>query len=267
MTRLQKMPRLTVSYSSSFVELFKAGDVLVDGVEVGPWFSPSAIWKYRQNLPGIPFYYHAGSLISRVKFQEKAVLRRLGEYLSCTQSPWLSFHIELLPFHVFLLSKHLGIHPSPPDAKQSAQQFVEMLGRIENVVRVPILLENLPSLPLKKYNYASSPEIMKEIISITGAGLLLDIAHARIAATMREQDVRTYIERFPLDNLAQIHISGVRAKNGHLHDAHETLGEEDYQLLKWVLEKSEPQVVTLEYFKGKEVLREQLLRIQEIIAS
>jgi len=261
------MPQLTVNYSSNLVELLKAGDVIIDGIEVGPWFSPNAIREYQQDLPGVPFYYHAGSLVSKIKIKEKSVVRRLEEYLSCTQSPWLSFHIELLPLHVFLMSKYFGIQLTPPDAEQSTRQFIEILGRIKKTVRIPILLENLPSLPFEKYNYAASPEIVEEIVNLTDTGLLLDIAHARVAAAMRKQDVRSYIERFPLAKLKQIHISGVRAKNGSIYDAHESLGEEDYQLLKWVLEKSEPQVVTLEYFRDKEALREQLLHLQEIIAG
>ena len=43
------------------------------------------------------------------------------------------------------------------------------------------------------------------------------------------------------------------------------LQEDDYELLKWVLGKSNPQVVTLEYIKNRSALREQLMRIKDIL--
>jgi len=52
-----------------------------------------------------------------------------------------------------------------------------------------------------------------------------------------------------------------------LRDAHEALGAEDYTLLKWALERTQPQIVTLEYIRTTEALREQLRNLREIIAG
>ena len=260
------MPKLTIDFSNALVDLLRQGSVSIHGVEVGPWFSPDAIKGFQQILPEVPFYFHASSIVSRIKVSKKGIIR-LQEYLTCTQSPWLSLHIELLPWHVFLLSKNLRIHLSPPETKQAAQQFIEVLKRVKKVIDLPIILENLPSLPLEKYSYAASPELIAHIVEQTNSGFLLDIAHAHIAATFQNIDVNTYIERLPLDRVKQIHISGIRTKDGYFYDAHESLEEQDYKILKWVLEKSEPEIVTLEYFREKELLREQLLRLQEIVTG
>jgi uncharacterized protein (UPF0276 family) len=260
------MPKLTVDFSDALVDLFKKGSVFIHGVEVGPWFSPGAIKGFQEVLPGVPFYFHASSIVSRIKVSKKGIIR-LQEYLTCTQSPWLSLHIELLPWYIFLLSKNLKIHLSPPEAKQATRQFIEVLKRVKKVIDLPIVLENLPSLPLEKYSYAASPELITHIVEETDSGLLLDIAHSRIAATFQRIDVKAYIERLPLDRVKQIHISGIRMKDGHFYDAHESLEEQDYELLKWVLEKSKPEIVTLEYFRERKMLREQLLRLREIVTD
>jgi hypothetical protein len=43
--------------------------------------------------------------------------------------------------------------------------------------------------------------------------------------------------------------------------------EADYQLLEFVLERSTPQVVTLEYIRRKDALREQLVRLRGIVGA
>ena len=80
-------------------------------------------------------------------------------------------------------------------------------------------------------------------------------------------EVERYLEKLPLERAKQIHISGTRIQRGYLCDAHETLGTEDYTLLKWALERTQPQIVTLEYVREAQALREQLGNLREIIAG
>ena len=202
-----------------------------------------------------------------MEIRKKATLTQLTKYLKSINSPWLSLHIDLLPWYIFLLSKHLGLNLSPPDPKQAVRQFIEMLEEIKKVIAIPIILENLHSLQFEKYDYAANPKYITEIVNKTDSGFLLDIAHARIAATFQKQDLSSYIERLPLEKIEQIHVSGIRVKNGHIYDAHESLEDEDYQILKWILGISKPQIVTLEYFRKKELLREQILRLKEIVTG
>ena len=70
--------------------------------------------------------------------------------------------------------------------------------------------------------------------------------------TAQGRHVRSYLEKLPLERTMQIHVSGIREQYGRLRDAHESLQEEDYIVLKWLLGKSKPLVVTLEYFREQE---------------
>jgi uncharacterized protein (UPF0276 family) len=75
-----------------------------------------------------------------------------------------------------------------------------------------------------------------------------------------------YLLQIPLERTRQIHISGVREKDGFLVDAHETLMQEDYDLLAWALKKVQPEVVTLEYFRDdRDALRQMLFRLREVL--
>ena len=260
------MIQLTANYSESLVKLIRAQDAPIDGIEVGPWFTPGKIKSLQRALPEWPFQFHASSFMTRYQYQRGA-LNRLHEYLACTQSQWVSLHIELLPVHVYLLSSRFGLHLPPPKIERAKSKFVRLLSMVRDGVQIPVILENLPSLPKEKYVYATDPTVITEIVKTTNSGFLLDIAHARAASSYCGMTIENYLEKLPLERIIQIHVSGVREKDGHLQDVHEAMQDEDYAVLNWALEKSEPKMVTLEYFRELGKLREQLWKLREMIAD
>jgi len=258
--------QLTTNYSAALAELIHANEALVDGIEIGPWFTPQKIGQLQQEFPEWRFYFHAGGLMWRYRSMSGA-LDRLREYLSRFQDPWVSLHIELLPLHVYRLSSRLGLNLPPPKPESAKDKILERLSLVKEALDTPIILENLASLPAQKYAYAALPATIREIIESTGCGLLLDLAHARVAASYQGMEVERYLEKLPLERVKQIHISGARVQRGFLCDAHEALGAEDYTLLKWALERTQPQIVTLEYTRETEALRKQLRKLREITAG
>lgn len=260
------MPRLTANYSDALVELIRSDDAPIDGIEVGPWFTPKEIRHFVLELPEWQFQFHASSFISRVRYWPGAITQ-LREYLKCTQSQWVSVHIELLPLHVYLLSSLYGLHLNPPENTRMIDKLIHALKRIREAVEIPIILENLPSLPVEKYAYAANPDIIANLVETTDSGFLLDIAHARAAASFQGENINSYLDKLPLEQIKQVHVSGVRMQEGYLRDAHEPMQVEDYAILNWVLERSNPMAVTLEYFRERELLRKQLWQLREIIAG
>jgi uncharacterized protein (UPF0276 family) len=260
------MPKLTANYSQALAALIRSGEAPIDGIEVGPWFTPHQIRQYQKELPGWEFQFHAGNYVSRIRYQPCA-RKRLREYLSCTQNPWLSVHLELLPLHIYLLSAYFGVHLDPPDFEKQKNWFIHKLKNVKTIAQVPIILENLISLPNCKYGYAADPGVITKLLEEIECGLLLDIAHARVAASYQGKDVERYLDGLSLDRVEQVHVSGVRMKAGYLHDAHESMQQEDYVLLEWVLRRSRPKVVTLEYFRAKDALRDQLWKLREQISD
>ena len=71
----------------------------------------------------------------------------------------------------------------------------------------------------------------------------------------------------PLDRVVQIHVSGPRVQEGRLVDVHETLQAIDYELLRFVLARTDPQVVTLEYIRDRDALREQLVQLRSLLEA
>jgi uncharacterized protein (UPF0276 family) len=125
--------------------------------------------------------------------------------------------------------------------------------------------EHLPSAYL--------PECICRVVQETGCGLLLDVAHARIAAHDLGMDARRYIGALPLHRLREIHITGVQRLEGHWLEAirqarvdadlvqrfagrlvdHLPMTDEDWKLLAWVMSQihggawGQPWIVTFEY--------------------
>lgn len=258
------MTSLTATYSEALGELIQSSDPPIDGIEIGPWYSVDEIQQIQHQFSSWPFQFHAGSVLTRWRLWPGAK-KQLNRYLDVAQGKWISVHLELLPWHVYLLSAHLGIHLDPPPPSQVRDHFLKRFNRFSNSVDLPILLENLPSLPVEKYNYAADPELATQIVNKTDTGMVLDIAHARIAASFQKRDIEAYLSALPLDRVRQIHVSGVRQVEGQLHDSHEILEALDYDLLKWALERTQPQVVTLEYFRDRKALRDQLQRLGDIL--
>jgi len=233
---------------------------------VGPWFSLDQIRHYQQQLPDWKFYFHHSNLISRLKWVP-GTAELLQGYLQCTQSPWISAHYSLLPpGHVWLAAR-FGWYLPPPDPIKASKWFAEEVGKLMQLSGLPVLLENMPSFPTRKYAFETAAESISEILNRTDSMFLLDLAHAQVAASVFDLDVTEYLSSLPLEKVMQIHVSGPRFMNGRLYDANEDLQEEDYLLLEWVLRRTNPQMVTLEYFKDRQKLYTQLIHLQEIIVS
>nr|MDQ3327776.1 DUF692 domain-containing protein [Chloroflexota bacterium] len=143
----------------------------------------------------------------------------------------------------------------------------------------PLVVENVPCyapgdslLP-----HPRDPHVIAAVCERTGVGLLLDLAHARIAAHNRGEDAYAYLSALPLDRVCEVHVCGPAADaDGVMRDEHQEMGEEDYAVLTWTLERTQPLAVTLEYggtgphFNWRSdaaTLERQLLRLRAICAG
>jgi uncharacterized protein (UPF0276 family) len=234
--------------------LLASGAVHVDRIKVGSWMSDI-------QFAARPVLLH----ISRGAIWPRGG-RWIAEQVRLTRlldAPWASVHLDIgLPYAIYrwpltaLLPRSL--------AERWAVRTLQRWGAQSSV---PLLAENMPRWDRDRPAYVVDPVFITRVIEGAGCGLLLDLAHARVSAHSRGQPARAYIAQLPLDRLTEIHISGPRPSpaDGRLLDAHESLQEEDYALLAWVLDRSRPQAVTLEYSRDRLQLEAQLLRLQELL--
>jgi uncharacterized protein (UPF0276 family) len=189
--------------------------------------------------------------------------------LEATRSPWLSLHLGFAAERV----RFKG-HMLPVSAPLSRDQLFE---RITDSVRraraqlgpdVSLLRENLDYCPEGAYEHVCEPEFIGGALEATDCKLLLDLAHAQVSARWLGLDIETYLERLPLERLHELHVSSPRAQpgnSGQLDDVHETLTEQDYALVRWVLGRARPRAVVLEYRRDLVELRQQLSRLATVV--
>ena len=252
-----KMIRLTTSFSNPLVELIQSNNAPIDAIQVGEYLGVAKLIQCQKLLPEWQFHFHANRLGIKP--------RTIAEFKTClhyTQSPWASVHLALLPSYLVRAALRFGWYLPAPNPDRLTREYVKRVMELRAAIDVPLILENMPSFPYSSYESEADPERITEILETTNCNLLLDIAHARIAAQIRRIDVCDYLNSLPLRRVRQIHVSGSRMRNGYLYDAHEPLEEFDYTLLEWVLERTQPQILTLEYQKEREALQEQLMRLR-----
>lgn len=157
-------------------------------------------------------------------------------------------------------SPHYGIHLSIKNSDMyeymtDEEIFIHMCKQIQifkKNISVPLLLENTPDSPKDRIMFDHYPYVMPEQINRlfieNDVSFLLDLTHAKITAKYRGLDIKDYIRKLPMELVREIHVNGSGYdKDGFPADTHQSMEEEDFKLLEWVLKYSNPYVVTLEY--------------------
>lgn len=248
--------------SPGLTALLHTEQIALDGIEWTSFYSPLQIKRMSGAYAGLRFQFHASNL-GRTLFSR---LRLKRYQQSCPDSQWISIHFSPVPSWVVFPALKFGLRLPLPDPDRMEKQFTSKIKCLKKAIPLPVILENMPVDRVLNNLMESDPEIIRRVLNETGIGMLLDLAHARVAADFRQMPVKEYLLQLPLDKVRQIHLSGVRKIEGKLCDAHETLVEDDYRLLSWALTRTKPDMVTLEYFKeDKEALREMLTRLRQLL--
>jgi uncharacterized protein (UPF0276 family) len=282
-------PLLGTNGTEAMQSLLQEGEGgLVDYLKVGPFMGQAAIAALR---PLYPLLLHLDDTLSSRQPPADEMVGRICGWVELSATPWTSEHIGF------------SVPDTTLDGALVTQPVGNLLTREEaqaNIIRnaralaeslpVPLLLENLPLFPNLAHLHICEPDFVAKVIEETDCGLLLDLAHAQVSANVLGYEVHDYLLRLPLHRTVEIHLSGPRrlreleerryklvsgnaASIAHLLafdeenlvDAHAPLLERDYALLEWALARTQPQAISLEYYREPEALREQLVRLGEMI--
>lgn len=153
------------------------------------------------------------------------------------------------PHAALHLAARSGDWSQAPTESEVTQRLVSHTEEFARNLVVPLLVENVDYSPYDTLlRSPTDPNVVSEVCTRAGVGLLLDLAHARISAYHRGEDVCDYLARMPLHAVREIHVCGPALEYGKgLQDSHLEMQAEDYDLLSWALERSSPLVVSLEY--------------------
>jgi uncharacterized protein len=183
-------------------------------------------------LHGWGGFYRAGML----EIPQPGVLLEL---VKASGTPYLSVHLDVQ-------AEDFEI---PVTRALALERIVGSVRQLQELTGLEVLLENVAHYAWsERPSYITDPEFIAQCFELSGAGFLLDLAHARVSAHHRGQEVRDYLNALPLDKIKEMHVSGARLEADGLRDRHLPLSELDYILLEEVIAKAPNlKVLTLEY--------------------
>ena len=258
--------RLAVMASATLYDLWSAEAVHPDLIEVPTWMPMEEVRLYRSLLPGQPLLVHGGNLLGAplTEAQSEALSFLVKE---CTP-PWVSAHISLWPWKVLEDARQRGRQPTALDLGSHLERSFARVRMLREYLGIPLVLENAPGLPGWTNDPESDPGTIAAVLEATGCNFLLDLSYAQTAANNWGYAPEQYLESLPLSRVVEIHVSAPSVLgNGRMMDVHDPLREEDYYLLGWLLERTTPQIVTLEFWKEPQALHEQVMRLRKELAK
>ncbi len=175
-------------------------------------------------------------------------LKKIEGFCHYIKAPYYSDH--------FALTEVDGVsigHLSPLwFTKETLDIVVSKINKAQNFLRLPLVLENITSFFTIPGGDFEEPEFIKEVCRRTGCGLLLDLANIHINSHNRKENPLRLLERFPLENVVQIHLAGgrIHRHNNMFYDTHSEelngINEGIWQLLEYVAGKCDIKTVIIE---------------------
>jgi len=262
---------LAVNYSPQAAELVRSGAVEVDRFKCPPW--PGLIAEAERLRPA---YVHFDFQAAQGRPTNEA-LERADALRRSTRTPWVNTHFAPLR------SELEGAAERGELALERALADVAVLTRRFGPEEV--VIENVPWEPSAEYELdrvGADPELVRRLVEESGAGFLLDLAHARFAAEELGTPLEGYLEALPVERVRELHVTGLgHDATGRRRD-HLPLTGRDVEILEGALDHvaegrwARPWAVALEYggvgevFEWRsdpEVLAEDLPRVAALLAE
>jgi len=107
-----------------------------------------------------------------------------------------------------------------PYTKATLRHVGDRILAIQDFLQCNILVENVSSYFKFRESSIADAEFLSELTRITGCGLLLDVCNSYVSSFNHGTTAQEFLERLPLDRVAEIHLAGFDDQGDHLLDAH-----------------------------------------------
>lgn len=229
--------KLAINYSPQAETLAMQGAIDFDLFKcppawdpVVPEYAPDLLVRARAARPiYLHFPLHAGNNSLLTTDWEQ-----IEESLAQTDTPFINVHLQAD-------SQDFPEVAAGPTTPEDRDRIADAL--IRDVLLVTnrfgperVIVENVPYRGPEGGRLAPcvDPNVIRRVVEETGCGLLLDLAHARLTCLALGLDAREYVARLPVARLRELHVTGAQSDGQRLRDSM-PMGEEDWQLVGWVL--------------------------------
>jgi hypothetical protein len=217
-----------LNYSPQAARLLQQGQIAIDRFKCPPW--PDLVDEARGFAP---VYVHFDLVVGSGRAAETD-WASIDHFLHLTETPCVNVH--LAPRY----SNFPGSSEQLTDAARA--DIIDTMIRdvalfAEHYGAERIMVENIPyRADGSDARPCVEPDVFRAVLESTGARMLFDISHARIAAHHLGMDAHAYIDALPLERVQELHITGIHTLDGVLTD-HLDLQAEDWDYFDWVMGK------------------------------
>lgn len=257
--------KLGCNYSKELMELIADNEVDVDFIKIG-YFGPF-VGLHDDVIKVKPILIHGFGRFEHI-----------GMVDPDTNNEWDFMNATLDKYDAPHLAVHFSIYDHDiVDTRTVYKRLDEGVKVFKERLNVPLIIENMDYNPM--YNRdcvrreAVDPLYIKDICEKHDVKMLLDTAHASVSAYHMKMDIYEYISRLPLAKVTEVHFVGTQmTEDQGLKDMHTPLTARDYDLLDWLKDQCQPDIITLEYgwpgsdFRWrteKDAIKEQLKEISK----
>lgn len=264
--------KLAVNYSEAMATLVRNGDAEIDLFKCPTW--PDALAQASALRPAyahLPLTIRADGKVTNSEAKTEVDWDALDAVIAGSQTR----HINLHPDINAPALQHIPADGTDPEhIEQVADLMIEcVMVAIDRYGADKVTVENIYGLRGAGRRAMMLPETMHRILDATGAGFLLDISHAQLAAEQLGVDPKTYINALPVERLQEVHVTGIRLFDAafctHLASLgipdsfidrfrgikldHMAFTDADWDFLEWAFQRlhnnewQQPWVVSMEY--------------------
>jgi len=268
---------LGLAYGPGVPELVAETPGLVDYVEV-PFEQLRHTPDVIRLQDRIPLILHCASMsVAGFLPPSAATLEAIIAETARTATPWIGEHLAFISADGLNEDDTGSVAPTsltytvcPQLSEETVERVAGNLAALQPRFSVPLIVENSPQYFAVPGSTMSMVEFIREVVARTGVGLLLDLTHFLITSINTGVDANLELERMPLEQVVEIHISGLNVQSGIVWDDHATPAPAQvYELLAQVLRRVRPRALTLEYNWSphfpRQVLLEQLGRARRML--
>jgi len=134
-------------------------------------------------------------------------LERAKRLATLYRSPWIAEHCQCV---ITQDGRYNVDYVFPPIyTREMLARYIRHATELQQGLGLPLVMEQIPRYFRMDLDEMREGEFLREFFEATGAGFLLDIAHAWLQARYQGRPVREYLLELPLDLVSELHIAGV----------------------------------------------------------
>ncbi len=173
-------------------------------------------------------------------------LKRLKVFLDRFDAPWYSDHL------CFTMVDHTNLNEliPLPFTRESANNVIERVKVVQNVLERPFLVENVTRYITVSDREMGEAEWIATILEGADCGLLLDVTNVQLNSIFHGYDPLEFIKSLPLGRVGQMHLAGWQTEDGEIIDSHDApVPPEVWELFKKTIALTGPTSVLVEWDK------------------